>query len=258
MDNNKLRCKPVCSFKLFTFGFIGFLLAQCFVSVVFATEIRLVLTHIPRVMEYGKPDAPYNRLIRELDRTLPIDFSVEFMPSSRANKLLNAKQIDCLFPIIPLDDRATKTVLSAPVNGISAYLFSTHTEIYTDLSQLKGKMVVYLRGYLFGGLINEHPEIRFFAVSSQKAALGMLEKNRAVAYLDYIPDIRYVFTKRQMAKLKYDASSPIIRDFDRFECLDSPKSNEFLLRLNTSIKHLRETGELEKILGSYYVNVELN
>ena len=206
-------------------------------------------------MEFGNSKAPYNQLIEHLNKKLPVNFSVEFMPSSRGNKLLNAAQIDCLFPIIPLTQRTTQTVISEPVNGISAYFFSTGLQVFSDLDQLKGKMVVYLRGYLFGGLVANHPEINFFAVSSQHAALGMLEKNRAVAYLDYIPDIRYVFNSEQMGKLKYDKTSPIVRDYDRFECLDTPSSKSFLNLINKEIQSIRTTGKLKTLLGKYYVHV---
>jgi len=221
-----------------------------------ASKIKLVLTHIPKVMEYERHDAPYNKLVAHLVVRFPHAFEYEFMPSSRGNKLLNSRQIDCLFPIIPLQTRTVKTQLSAPVNGISAYLFSLGPETYRDLNELEGKMIVYLRGYLFGGLVERHPELNFFAVTNQQAALGMLEKQRAHAYLDYLPDIRFVFDEVQLSKLKYDTKFPVVRDSDRFECIETRGNTQFLTQINREITELRRTGQLQKILGKYYVSVD--
>ena len=216
----------------------------------------MALTHIPKVMEYASPDAPYNKLIVHLDQRFPDTITYEFVPSSRSNKLLNTKQVDCLFPIIPIQSREVETQLSEPINGISAHIFSLGPEVYTDITQLNDKLIVYLRGYLFGGIISRHSKLHFFAVSNQEAALGMLEKQRAHAYIDYIPDIRFVFNPAQLAKLKYSEQHPIFKEFDRLECLKTKTNLAFLNKVNQEIDTLRSSGKLKKMLGKYYVSVD--
>lgn len=221
-----------------------------------AAQPRLALTHIPKVLEFGNADAPYNRLLEQFVATKTIAFDYEFMPSSRANKLLNELKIDCIFPIIPTRTRSVQTHFSDPINGIKAHVFSLGPQTYSNLEQLNGKVVVYLRGYLFGDLIANTPSISFFPVTNQKAALGMLQKQRAHAYLDYVPDIRFVFTDDELSLLKYRPDAPFIKDYDRMECLETPAGKELMTQLNRFVANKKAQNQLRDILGNYYVSTD--
>ena len=218
-----------------------------------STEIKLALTHIPQVMEYNKPNAPYTRLINTIREQSKLEFESIYLPSSRANKLLNEQKLDCIFPILPTDNRDIPTAFSVPVNGIRAHIFSVKDKPYLGLDELTGLSVVYLRGYLFGDLIKHNTQINFFPVNSQAAAFSMLKKNRANAYLDYIPDIKYALNKKQIAELSFSEDNPVLSSFDRLECFDDEKTQAFLKVFDQQIMLLRKTGELKNILGKYYV-----
>ena len=218
-----------------------------------AKEIKLALTHIPKVLEFGNDNAPYNRFLKAFFEHSNLQPTLEFMPSSRANKLLNEKRIDCIFPIIPTNSRTISTQFSDPINGIRAHIFSLGPAVYTSLQQLRGKQVVYLRGYIFGDVIATEKSIGFFPVTSQQAALGMLKKQRADAYIDYVPDIRFVFNQADLKLLKYDPTAPVIKDFDRLECLNSPQGLEFLNSINRFLVVQKQQGHMTKLLGKYYV-----
>ncbi|NVK25830.1 MAG: transporter substrate-binding domain-containing protein [Gammaproteobacteria bacterium] len=220
-----------------------------------AKQVKIALTHIPKVMEYDTPDAPYTKLINVLRSEFGLEFEPIFLPSARANKLLNDKKIDCIFPIIPTSSRFVDTLFSSPVNGIRAHFFSKDGKQYKSIEELAGKTVVYLRGYLFADLIANNRQVSFLPVNSQQAAFMILAKQRADVYLEYIPDIRYTLSSEQMATLSYSKKHPIIKNNDRLECLTSERGKAFLKDFNDKIQILRASGELRKILGDYFVDI---
>lgn len=225
-------------------------------SLAFADNaLNIALTHIPKVLEYQNQYAPYNRFIERLKHDVPLEYNFVYMPSSRSNKQLENRQLDCIFPIVPTHTRPVPTILSAKINGISAHLFSLGPKIYRSLDELNDQVVVHQRGYLFGDYIKQYKEVRLFPVTTHSAAIGVLQKNRAAALIDYIPDLRYVLEPRQMALLKYDPDSPLVRTFDHFECIDNDKTNRFMTKVNTFILSLQNSGELKTLLGDYYVEV---
>jgi ABC-type amino acid transport substrate-binding protein len=220
-----------------------------------AQQVKLALTTIPHVLEHDVSDAPYNKLVSEILAKTKHNIYTEFMPSARANLLLNQQKLDCIFPIIPTQTRSIKTKQSVPINGIRAYVFNINNEPFTKLSQLNNKIVVYLRGYMFGDLIAENKTIKFFPVSSQNAALGMLKKNRAEAYIDYIPDLKFALSPTEFSSLNYDENAPVIVTDDVMECRSTAEVLMFLEELNQIIETLRQSGRLKKILGRYYVPI---
>lgn len=218
-----------------------------------AEPLKLALTTIPSVLEHGKADAPYNQLINAVLKQIELDVQADFIPSARANFLLDEEKIDCIFPIIPTQTRRLPTNRSVPINGIRAYLFSVPPNKFTTLTQLEDKVVAHLRGYIFGDLIKTNKTIFFFPVSSPHAALGVLKKGRAVAYLDYIPDLKFVLPSSEFAQLSYDVNSPVISTNDVMECRITPSAEVFLTEVNKSIKEFRANGKLKHFLGDYYV-----
>lgn len=217
--------------------------------------VQVGLTHIPKVLEYGTPTAPYNKLIKAISKDVSVAVEYDYMPSERGNKLLGKGKLDCIFPILPANyQRAEQTRFSAPVNGVALYLFSLQ-QPFTKLTDLDGQIVVHLRGYLFANERQRHPNIKFFPASNQLNAFEMLKNGRAAAYMDYLPDIQFSIPKEYMTKLNYDPYSPILVANDSFECKDAGAAKQYLQQVERSINKLRASGELEKILGDYYLPV---
>lgn len=228
-------------------------LLTCCSSVLAQEAVRVGLTHIPKVLEYGASDAPYNKLVSAISAGLSVPVSYDYMPSERANKLLEKGKLDCIFPILPADyQRSEPTRFSAPINGVALYLFSLHQPV-SNLSELEGQIVVHLRGYLFANERQRHPNIKFFPASNQLNAYEMLKNGRAAAYMDYLPDIQFSIPKEYMSKLNYDSNSPILVANDSFECKDSGAAKRYLREVEQGIEILRTNGALEKILGDYYL-----
>jgi len=219
-----------------------------------AAEVAFI--KIPGVFDYKTPQAPYNRLLTELRTTMTIDG--RYLPSARANKLMLTGKLDCIFPILPPKRQdSAATIISEPINGLKAYAFTlAGKERITSLSQMRGKPVAYLRGYVYGGFIEQNPDIHFFPVIDHVAAIGVLQKGRADAYLDYIPDIRLALSEEGYNLLDYDIEKPIITGYDRIECIDNPDNRVFLDKINERINELKRSGKMQKLLGKYYVSTD--
>lgn len=217
--------------------------------------VVVALTHIPKVLEYGRASNPYNRLVEILQAEIILPVRYDFMPSERGNRLLEKGKVDCIFPIIPANyKRAEKTSFSAPINGISLNLFALDRK-YKGLAELDGEIVVHLRGYLFANAKDEFPNIKFFPAASHDNAINMLKNGRASAYLDYMPDVKFSVPKEQMAQLQYDEENPVLKANDSFECKDTGPPKAFLSQVERVIRTLRAENKLKDVLGSYYVPV---
>lgn len=214
--------------------------------------VIVALTHIPKVLDHNTPSAPYNRFIDRIKQDLSLDVDFRYMTSERGTGLLASGKVDCIFPIIPGDyPRKEKTLFSAPINGIALYVFSEN-KAYQSLDELEHQMVVHLRGYMFANYINQFPDITFFPVSNQLNALDMLKNKRAAAYIDYYPDVRFSLPKWDFSRLKYDLSSPLLTNSDRFECKSKGAPLKFLEHVDTVVEDLHKKDEMKQVLGAYY------
>lgn len=214
--------------------------------------VIVALTHIPKVLDHKAPSAPYNRFIERIKQDLSLDVDFRYMTSERGTGLLASAKIDCIFPIIPGDyPRKEKTQFSGPINGIALYVFSEN-KAYQNLDELKHQMVVHLRGYLFANYINQFPDITFFPVSNQLNALDMLKNKRAAAYLDYYPDVKFSLPEWDFSRLKFDSTSPLLTNSDRFECKSRGAPLKFLQHVDKVVAELHKKDEMKQVLGAYY------
>lgn len=216
--------------------------------------LTLALTHIENVMDVENDQAPYNRLLAALMEQFDIEFNLGFYPSGRSNFLLDTGKVDCIFPIALGGYRGeVATRFLEPVNRVSVHLFSYGDITYTSLEQVRRKTVVYPQGYLFNNLIEDNPfEADFTPVLTAHSAVNMIKLGRAEAYLDYLPDLRFTLTEEEQEGLNYSPENPIFSTHDSFECSIEKDTGEAIDVLNSAIVSLKESGQLQLILGKYY------
>ncbi|WP_338293161.1 transporter substrate-binding domain-containing protein [Planctobacterium marinum] len=216
--------------------------------------MKLSLTHIEGVMDVADEQAPYNRLLSVLTEQFGLQFDAQFYPSGRSNFLLDHGKIDCIFPIAKGVYRGEiETRFLEPVNRVSVHLFSYGDTTYTSLEQVRRKTVVYPQGYLFSNLINDNPfEADFTPVLTPHSGMEMLKKGRADAYLDYLPDLRFSLTAEELEGINYSSGNAIFSTFDGFECRIEPHKTAALEALNSAILSLKQSQQLQSILGNYY------
>lgn len=215
-------------------------------------DIRLAVSRITGVTDGA--DAPYNRLLSVVVEQTRFNMLKEYYPTARSNFLLEHQQVDCIFPIAQgAHRRHIEVIYSQSVNRVTTHLFSYGTDEFRHLSDVANEVVVYIRGYLFGDLVNTQPHnVSFIPVDTHHSALQLLKTGRAKAYLEYLPDIRFALSKEQLEQLRYSREFPVQETFDIFECYASQKNATFILNLNQVLTHLKTSGRLQELLGDYY------
>ena len=222
-------------------------------------SFSIALIEIPGVLEFDNSDTPYGRLVKKIFRRGNIKTEFYYVPSSRAYKMLGEDKVSCIFPVVPNlnTQQIDRSIISAPINAIGAYLFTLNSsKMPLKLESLENKIIVYRRGYLFGSILSYYPNVKFIPVASQQAAIGMLKKQRADALLDYLPDLKFVFSSETLNTLRYDLKLPVLYNSDRVQCVKNSNNIALINDVNSTIAHLRSNGELEKILGSYYLPIQ--
>ena len=235
--------------------FILLLLISCYsyASTAPSNDIYLAILKTSGVLEPNDDTRPYNKLLSRLTETAPFTIKTQYLSYEKALVGLESKRIDCVFPVVRGKQRENfNTVYGEPVNKIAVYLFSLGT-VFGSFKEVQNETVLYYRGYDFGNWgLKDYNLVHLFAVENKDNVVRLLEKKRAIAYIDYLPDIKQSMTLTDFSKLKYDPSSPLKHFEDTLECYVSEKNTQFINWLNREIRIMRETEELKMILGNYY------
>ena len=215
--------------------------------------IKLGVAHIPGVLEKGNPNAPYNKFLKLISDKTDVEFVYIFMPHNRVTKMMSEAKVHCIFPNLPvLDGSSRDSILSSQVNGVAAYFFTKSGKPIHNTASLDGKTVVHRQDYLFSNQLHRLKKINFVAVPTQKIALKMLLKERADAYLDYLPDIRFAFSKDEIALLSYDEQSPLFYTTDSFECKNTDVNRQFVDKVSSVIDEFHHSGVMKRLLQDFY------
>jgi ABC-type amino acid transport substrate-binding protein len=215
-------------------------------------EVKIGLAQLPGVLSFEEDNAPYNKLLKTLINSLPFKVTVDYYPTARLNLLLNTSKLDCIFPIAKGEYvRPIPTINSQPINTISMHLFTLTPPALVKLEQIDGKILTYPRGYLFSNLLLNSNAMKM-PVSSPSSAIGAMEKGRADAYLNYLPDLKFMLSSKEFGRLIFDKNKSLRTVSDVFECIDNSKNNTAISLINSELVKLKESGELKRILGTYY------
>jgi ABC-type amino acid transport substrate-binding protein len=216
-------------------------------------ELRIALLHTPGVLESASDNFPYNKLLTYLSENYKPAFYTSYYPYERANYLLQTKQVDCLFPVVKGEKREElETLYSETINNISVLIFSLESE-YKSFEEIKGKTVIYYRGFGFGHWnLKDKDQIVFVPIEDKKNATNLLKKGRATAYIDYYPDIKKTVSPEELSRLKYAKKHPLKNFEDSFECYNSEDNKKFIIWLNKMIRTMKSSGQLKYFLDDYY------
>jgi ABC-type amino acid transport substrate-binding protein len=216
-------------------------------------DLTIALLHTPGVLESESDNFPYNKLLTYLSENYESKFFTRYYPYKRAESLLLTKQVDCLFPVVKGKKREEfDTFYSETVNNISVFLFSIESD-YKSFAEIKGKTIIHYRGFDYGYWnLKDKDQVVFVPIENQKRAVGILQKGRATAYIDYYPDIKQTVSPKDFSRLKYSKKHPLKSFEDSFECYSSEDNKKFIIWLNKMIRTMRSSGKLKYLLDDYY------
>lgn len=216
-------------------------------------DIYFAILETSGVLEADDPTRPYNKLMSRLIETAPFTIKTKYLSYEKAMVGLESQRVDCVFPVVRGKQRAHfETVYGESVNQIAVFLFSLEGK-FKSFQEVQKQTVLYYRGYDFGNWeLKDKHLVHLFAVENKRNVVKLLEKKRAIAYIDYLPDLKQSMSLADFSKLSYDPSYPLKHFEDTIECYQSEKNLEFINWFNDEIREMKATGELKTVLGNYY------
>ena len=215
-------------------------------------SLQLGVVNIEGILEEDKPQLPYNRFLSAIFEDLKLRQQSTYLPHARTHKWLEENRLTCSFPDNMQQLKDPKNYLeSVPVNSVQAHLFSLKTA-YTNMDQLRDKVVLHMGHYAFDGLLEEFSQSSYVPVDSPSLAFKLLRQGRADAYIEYVPDIFHSLTSDQLRQLKYDLRAPLRVLHDRFLCVKSDFTVELIERINALVEDYHKSGKMAELLGASY------
>ena len=214
--------------------------------------LQLGVVSIEGILEENNPQLPYNKFLTAIFTDLKLLQESTYLPHARTHKWLEENRLTCSFPDNMQQLRDPQNYLeSIPVNSVQAHLFSLQAA-YTDMEQLRNKVVLHLGHYAFDGLLEEYPESSYVPVDSPNLAFKLLTQGRADAYIEYVPDIFHSLQSNQVHQLKYDLRAPLRVLHDRFLCVKNDFTIELIEEINTLVEEYHKSGKMFELLGASY------
>ncbi len=231
------------------------LLILCFTllsSYLSAQNITLYSQSIPGLFQTDKQGV-YDRII-QLITAQNDHFEHKVMPNNRAFRAFSNCLNCCYSPsnLNPDFYSYSEDIQSTlPFNTAKAYIISHKGgQIYSNLKQLSGKRVGIERGINYGKAVATADFIPSIT-NSLLQNFNMMLINRIDAMIAYAPDIHQAFKDVDAAQFQYQKGQPIAIHSDALVCRGVEQG--FIEEFNTGLKSLRNSGELQQILGELYV-----
>ncbi|MCP4107321.1 MAG: ABC transporter substrate-binding protein [Desulfobacteraceae bacterium] len=196
----------------------------------------------------------YQMIMKEVSKRSGVKFTEKFYPPKRAFGAFLKDENRCIYSFT--DDAAEilgkdKIISSIPIGVFKMYIFTKKGEsALTSVSQLKGKKMA---GVLGLGVYNEKLKIKeagvkLMTTENNEEAFRVLQKGRVHAIMAFLPDMNPF-----VDELSYSPKNPLIVAYDRITCHNSETGKQFIDSISPTLKKMKETGVIKKILGSFYL-----
>ena len=240
-------------------------------DVVFADELPVsIAVHENDVLFPDYNEGPYGTLLSSIEEKSTAKFAVKLMPSLRVRQSLYSEQpkVDCEFPsafahLSDDDMRFGPFLESEPLNTVAVYIVTRPEDaVLRNIEDLSGLRVGAIRGYGYGPILKpmiegtQNHNVVFDLANSEENSIRMLYRERVDALIAYAPDVLNAAQQLEFEAPNFDASAPLFVVPDALVCRDTPETQKFLTHFNSVVKSMRQSGELETILGQYMWSVE--
>jgi hypothetical protein len=204
-------------------------------------EVNMSVYHITGMLEHGRDDLPYSKLLQHLAQKSPIEMDYKIYHGLRAATLFNTGISDCLFPGTNRQHQQETFLESVPANVAKAYFFADKlisTEHILTSAQPRLKIGFY-RGNSFGGNIDKLKHHELTPLNSGADVRSLLERKRIDVFLNYMPDAIIIVDVPGKAPLQYGETSLFYAQNDSFICHDKPVTRALIGNLNAEIEKFK-------------------
>lgn len=211
-------------------------LTLLFSTAVIAQEMKIAGYDIPALIQKDG-SGEYDQKIANIQTQLAENWQYDILPPARADKLFDAKALDCIFPYDRKFHLNKQTINSLPLGIAKAYIYSkAGTMPFKNIVQLQGLRVGARIGMLYGpefDALSLHVEY----VTTLEQNIDKINQSRIDAFVAWSPDSDAAFNNKNMAPLPHGA--PFVEHNDAILCHDTPKNRIFIDSFNKAILSLK-------------------
>lgn len=230
---------------------ICFSLNEFTVARVFA-QAQIIAYEIPGLHQQDKNGA-YDNVLQKVvvaDGLATLDI----LPPARAERTFETCQNCCITPVNnnpEFYDFTEDVVATAPINHARIYIFSPPgSPTVNSLTELKDKVIGTRFGMPYGNSFDAF-KLDKIEVYDLHEHLSLMKLGHIDAFIAYAPDIYDTFKDLGIPPYPHNRKQPYAIHPDTLVCRSVSKP--FIDTLNKRINSLRNSGELQKILGHRYL-----
>lgn len=207
--------------------------------------------------ENGEAGGPFNILLKKMLTKAGYNFKFEEYPPKRLYKNIISGRVDIWPGINSIPELAGKTLACKTIIStvyINVYV-TNNKQLPNTIVDLKGKKVIVIHGYGYGGLIDYILDpVNYIEVNSAVAhaeAFKMLKHNRSDYLIDYEFPSSQVLSQISIPGLRHNTIMRIPTQIILSKA--TPGVEEIIKKLDDVYAELEKTGEVEKNWREYKV-----
>lgn len=221
-------------------------------------NLKIIGNFLDQRFEHDE-SSPYQVLLRKLSYGYNVEIGV--YPVKRSTQTFIKDRTACIGPsaistikkFFREKFEEMKLIESDSIEFLTTRIFSKRgSAVARSLKDIEGKKVVSWLG-IPDKLFLPGAEFDSIKVKSDSQALKILNAGRADFLLGFIPDTPMVAEKMKIEQPLFDANFIIFSEDLTFVCHDTPRNRKYLKEFNKKLAELKNSGELQKILGPYSV-----
>ena len=214
-----------------------------------SAKVKIIGIEIPGLHHLDGASGAYDKIINE-NVLKSAQATLEVLPPARAVLEFDSCQNCCLSPVNnnpEFYDFVGAFTQTETMNYAKIYVFVKPGFATIDrISDLKDKVVGIRHGISYGKSFDQ-AHLNVYKVDQLDKLISMINKDHIDVFVSYAPDIFKTFTTLNIAPYPHNVARPIAVHSERMVCRDVDA--EFILQFNQRLKQLKDSGELNKILG---------
>jgi len=221
----------------------------CFLFLMFcnstqAQQVDIYSYYIPGLID-STENGVLVEMLNKIKKSTKIDFKLKLLPTKRVQASFINNKIAGYFPELEENrPKASCRTISFKKKEIIAITRKGEPKV-TSIEDLFGKRVGGVKGFSYGHLITQNPDISLSFVDNDKKNIKKLLSNRIDVIIgDTDSTVNAINDTASNVFIYYDLANPINVIDAFFVFQDTDEGNVFCKKVSSAIEELRKTGDL--------------
>lgn len=219
--------------------------------------IEIIAAHLEGRLD-AYPSSGYNRLLAKVLPTQSHYLKYQRYPLSRAIRKFDETKRVCLFPTslsaieAITSIKATELIEGNAIDIVSSHFFSeSDQQIFSTIKSLEGTDIAVQQGIAETAIFNLEADFNMVKTPDDLSALKILLAGRVDAMYGWLPDTLLIAERHNLPLPIFDADFVSFQTTTHFVCKNFGGAQNLIKVLNMRLDALKQTGELQKILGPH-------